>query len=56
MVFFFNDLPKGRTRVRYRMFAEFPGRYHILPSMAAQVYFPEVCGASRIVGAAVEDR
>ena len=46
VVFFFDHLPKGRTRLTYRLDAETPGRYRILPDIAALTYFPEVRGNS----------
>ncbi|BDI29589.1 hypothetical protein CCAX7_16400 [Capsulimonas corticalis] len=46
VVFFFDNLPKGRTRLTYRLDAETPGRYRILPDIASLTYFPEVRGNS----------
>ncbi|MEO7718015.1 MAG: alpha-2-macroglobulin family protein [Capsulimonas sp.] len=48
VVFFFDRLPKGRTRLTYRLDAETPGRYRILPDIAALTYFPEVRGNSSL--------
>jgi uncharacterized protein YfaS (alpha-2-macroglobulin family) len=56
VVFFFNDLPKGRARLIYRLHAETPGTYRILPSLASLVYFPEVRGNSAPVKARIGER
>jgi uncharacterized protein YfaS (alpha-2-macroglobulin family) len=46
IVFFFDTLPKGVTHLTYRLHAETPGAFRILPSIASLVYFPEVRGNS----------
>jgi uncharacterized protein YfaS (alpha-2-macroglobulin family) len=48
VVFFFDRLPKGRTRLTYRLHAETPGQYRILPGIVSLVYFPEVRGNSSL--------
>lgn len=53
VVFFFNDLRKGRTRLTYRLHAETPGVYRVLPSAASLMYFPEVRGNSGLVRAKI---
>ncbi|HZT41990.1 MAG TPA: MG2 domain-containing protein [Chthonomonadaceae bacterium] len=56
VAFFFDDLPKGRTRVVYRLHAETPGLYRILPSLASLMYFPEIRGNGTPVKARIEER
>lgn len=56
VVFFFDTLPKGLTRLTYRLTAETPGVYRILPSIADLVYFPEVRGNSDLVQTKIGDR
>lgn len=56
VVFFFDALPKGRTTVSYRLHAETPGAYRILPSLASLAYFPEVRGNSGLAKAQIGDR
>lgn len=53
VVFFFNDLRKGRTRLTCRLHAETPGVYRVLPSVALLMYFPEVRGNSGLVRAKI---
>jgi alpha-2-macroglobulin len=56
VVFFFSDLPKGRATFTYRLHAETPGTYRILPSVASLVYFPEIRGNSAPVRARIGER
>ncbi|MCX6359439.1 MAG: MG2 domain-containing protein [Armatimonadetes bacterium] len=56
VVFFLNDLPKGRTRLTYRIHTEAPGLCRVLPAAASLVYFPEVRGNSGLVQTHVRDR
>ena len=56
VVFYFNRLRKGKTFVTYRLHAETPGAYGILPSLAWLMYFPEVRGNSGLVHARIRDR
>ena len=56
VVFFLNDLPKGRTRLTYRIHTEAPGLCRVLPATASLVYFPEVRGNSGLVQTHVRDR
>ena len=56
VVFFFDSLPKGRTRLTYRLRAETPGAYQVLPSLAALTYFPEIWGSSGLVRAKIGER
>ena len=56
VVFFFDALPKGKTRLTYRLHAETPGLYRILPSIASLVYFPEVRGNGLPVHARITER
>ena len=56
VVFFFDSLPKGRTRLTYRLHAETPGAYQVLPSLAALTYFPEIRGSSGLVRAKIGER
>jgi len=56
VVFFLNDVPKGRTRLTYRLYAETPGTYRVLPAVAQLMYFPEVRGNSAMVQANVGER
>jgi uncharacterized protein YfaS (alpha-2-macroglobulin family) len=49
LTFFFDNLPKGERTVEYVLRTEAPGEYHILPSMATLMYFPEVSGHNRPV-------
>jgi uncharacterized protein YfaS (alpha-2-macroglobulin family) len=55
VVFFFDSLPKGRTRLIYHLHAETPGLYRILPGIGSLVYFPEIRGNSLPVHAKVID-
>jgi uncharacterized protein YfaS (alpha-2-macroglobulin family) len=56
VVFFFDDLPKGQTRLVYRLYAETPGLYRILPGVASLVYFPEIRGNGLPVRARIIDK
>jgi len=56
VVFFFDSLPKGRTRLTYRLHAETPGQYRILPGIASLVYFPEVRGNSGLATARIGEQ
>jgi uncharacterized protein YfaS (alpha-2-macroglobulin family) len=56
VVFFFDDLPKGRTSLTYRLHAETPGEYRILPGTASLVYFPEIRGTAAPARAEIIDR
>jgi uncharacterized protein YfaS (alpha-2-macroglobulin family) len=56
VVFFFDSLPKGRTRLTYRLRAETPGQYRILPGIASLTYFPEVRGNSGLATARIGER
>src|SRR5262249_41769237 len=55
-VLFFDDLPKGRTRLQYRLYAETPGLYSVLPSIASLMYFPEIRGNSGLVRTRIGER
>jgi uncharacterized protein YfaS (alpha-2-macroglobulin family) len=56
VVFFFNDLPRGRARLTYRLHAETPGVYRVLPGIASLMYFPEVRGNTGLVTAKIGER
>ncbi|HEV2474796.1 MAG TPA: hypothetical protein VGS41_19115, partial [Chthonomonadales bacterium] len=56
VVFFFDDLPKGRTTLSYALHSETPGLYRILPTTASLVYFPEIRGSGLPVRARIIDR
>jgi len=56
VVFFFDTLPKGRIVATYRLHAETPGLYRILPSVASLAYFPEIRGDSGPVQARIGER
>ena len=56
VVFFFDSLPKGRTRLTYKLRAETPGAYQVLPGLASLTYFPEVRGNSGLVRAKIGER
>jgi len=56
VVFFFDSLPKGRTRLTYRLRAETPGAYQVLPSLASLTYYPEIRGNSGLVRARIGER
>ena len=56
VVFFFDALPKGTTRLTYRLHAETPGHYRILPGIASLIYFPEVRGNSGLAAARIGER
>ncbi len=56
VVFFFNNLPKGKTEVTYRLHAEAPGVYRILPSVGSLAYFPEIRGNSGPVSAKIVEK
>jgi len=49
IVYFFDYLPKGERTLDYVLRTESPGDYHILPSSAMLMYFPEVGGHGRPV-------
>src|SRR5262249_14171928 len=55
VVFFLDDLPKGRTRLVYRLHAETPGMYRVLPCVASLAYFPEIRGNTGLVRARVTE-
>ena len=56
VVFFFDSLPKGKTRLTYRLHVETPGLYRILPGIAFLVYFPEIRGNGLPVHARITER
>jgi len=56
VVFFFDSLPKGRTRLTYRLRAETPGAYQVLPGLASLTYFPGIRGNSGLVRAKIGER
>ncbi len=56
VVFFFDSLPKGKTRLSYKIRAETPGVYQILPDIAALTYFPEIRGNSGLVQTKIGER
>jgi uncharacterized protein YfaS (alpha-2-macroglobulin family) len=56
VVFFFDTLAAGSTRVTYHLHTETPGDYHILPSRASLVYFPEVGGTDKFVRMKIGER
>jgi len=56
VVFFFDSLPRGRTRLTYRLRAETPGAYQVLPGLASLTYFPEIRGNSGLVRAKIGER
>ena len=56
VVFFFDTLPKGQTRLTYRLHAETPGQYRILPGIASLTYFPEVRGNSGLATSKIGER
>ncbi len=56
VVFFFDTLPKGRTRLTYHLHAETPGNYQVLPSLAALTYYPEIRGNSGLVKTNIGER
>jgi len=56
VVFFFSDLPKGKATFTYRLHAETPGIYRILPSIASLVYFPEIRANSAPARARIGER
>ncbi len=56
VAFFFDSLPKGRTRLTYRLRAETPGAYQVLPGLASLTYFPEIRGNSGLVRAKIGER
>lgn len=56
VVFFFDDLPKGRAVLSYRLHAETPGRYRALPGTASLAYFPEVRGSGKPASAVIGER
>ncbi len=47
LVFFFDYLRKGDHVISYVLRTETPGKYRVLPSAAALMYFPEVRGTNR---------
>ncbi|MBV9848349.1 MAG: hypothetical protein JO250_01550, partial [Armatimonadetes bacterium] len=56
VVFFFDNLPKGKTRLTYRLRAETPGSYRILPGVASLTYFPDVRGNSGLATSQIGER
>src|SRR5262249_17229549 len=53
VLFYFNMLRKGQTHLTYRLHAETPGLYHILPTTGWLMYFPKVRGNSGLVKARI---
>lgn len=47
IVFFFDYLRRGDHIISYVLRTETPGKYRVLPSAAALMYFPEVRGTNR---------
>ena len=56
VVFLFDRLARGGSRIHYRLHAETPGLYSVLPSTAFLAYTPEVRGNSGLVAARIEDQ
>jgi uncharacterized protein YfaS (alpha-2-macroglobulin family) len=46
MMFFADYLPKGVYELEYFVRATSPGKFHDLPALAQELYFPEVFGRS----------
>jgi uncharacterized protein YfaS (alpha-2-macroglobulin family) len=46
VAFFISHLPQGETTLTYRLRAESPGDFHILPHQGGSMYVPEVRGSS----------
>jgi uncharacterized protein YfaS (alpha-2-macroglobulin family) len=46
VAFFISHLPQGETTLTYRLRAESPGNFHVLPHQGWSMYVPEVRGSS----------
>jgi uncharacterized protein YfaS (alpha-2-macroglobulin family) len=46
VAFFISHLPQGETTLTYRLRAESPGDFHVLPHQGWSMYVPEVRGSS----------
>lgn len=42
VAFFFSHLPQGTRAISYRLRAEFPGRFHVLPTNGYAMYAPDI--------------
>lgn len=55
VVFFARTLARGKHSVAYRMRAEIPGKFSVLPTKAAAMYAPELKANSDELKLGVED-
>jgi alpha-2-macroglobulin len=55
VAFFLSSLPQGRRTLSYRLRAEIPGRFHVLPTNGYAMYAPDVRTLSSEVSLAVKD-
>jgi uncharacterized protein YfaS (alpha-2-macroglobulin family) len=55
VAFFVRSLARGKHSVSYRLRAEIPGRFHVLPARAQAMYAPELRGNSDEIRLGVED-
>ncbi len=56
VAFLCDSVPEGRSHFHYRLHAETPGDYRVLPSIATLVYLPEIRGNSAPVRATILER
>jgi uncharacterized protein YfaS (alpha-2-macroglobulin family)/TolA-binding protein len=55
VAFFISHLPQGTRRITYRLRAEIPGAFHVLPTNAYAMYAPDVRAISDEAHFAVQD-
>ena len=55
VAFFIDSLPQGRRTLTYRLRAEIPGRFHVLPTNGYAMYAPEIRTLSDETAFAIRD-
>jgi len=55
VVFFVSYMQKGPVYINYRLYAQTPGIYRILPTQAYLTYFPEISGTSGFARSKIVD-
>lgn len=56
VAFFISHLPQGTRNLTYRLRAEIPGRFHVLPTNAYAMYAPDIRALSDEMDLGVKDR
>ena len=56
VAFFIEMLQQGKHRLRHRLRAEIPGKFHALPTKAWAMYAPDIYGTSDEIRVTVKDK